>query len=173
MPSERPCAPPPSGASRPARLRAGRQHAPQALHRARLYLPARIFAILRHSPELVAPAVEAFCARDPIDMRLCGKVAAFPPASRVFGLVTFSRCLYAQLQGQRTAPPKPFGPLPAEGSEDHKAQDLGVKLACGFEILLQTGRRNLRRAGVEPDAAAAPPKAKRCPSCPPFQTRRE
>ena len=136
---------------------------PQALHRARLYLPARIFAILRHSPELVAPAVEAFCARDPIDMRLCAKMEAFPPASRVFGLVTFSRCLYAQLQGQRTAPPKPFGPLPAEGSEDHKAQDLGVKLACGFEILLQTGRRNLRRAGVEPDTAGAAPPALAAP----------
>jgi hypothetical protein len=99
---------------------------PQLTHRARLYLPAEIFRILAHHPELVAPAVEAFFARDPIDMRLCNKMAAFPCATRRFGLVTFSRCLYAQLQGQRCTAPRPFGALPPEGSAERKPFELGA-----------------------------------------------
>jgi hypothetical protein len=53
-------------------------------HRARLHVPRAILEILRRDPGLVAPAVEAFFARDPIDMRLCKKmvrrVPACPPA---------------------------------------------------------------------------------------------
>ena len=45
-------------------------------HRARLYLPRAIIGILRLDPGLIAPAVEAFVARDPIDMRLCKKMDA-------------------------------------------------------------------------------------------------
>jgi hypothetical protein len=133
---------------------------PQLTHRARLYLPADIFRVLSEHPYLVAPAVEAFFARDPIDMRLCNKMAAFPCNTRRFGLVNFSRCLYAQLHGQRCKPPRCFGEIPAEGSAERKAFELGMKLACGFEILLQTGRRNLKRAGSAASAAAtsvAPP----------------
>lgn len=133
---------------------------PQLTHRARLYLPAEIFRILSNHPQLVAPAVEAFFARDPIDMRLCNKMAAFPCDTRRFGLVTFSRCLYAQLQGQRCTAPRCFGQMPAEGSAERKSFELGMKLACGFEILLQTGRRNLKRAGSAVSASGtrdAPP----------------
>jgi hypothetical protein len=133
-----------------------------AVHRARLWLPRAALRILAEEPWLVAAAVEAYVSRDPIDMRVCKHMVAFPPATRQHGLVKFTRCLYAQLEGQPCrAPPLAFGPLPplpapttgaaeeaGKSSASSKVRleaELGVKLACGFEILLQSGRRNLRR----------------------------
>jgi hypothetical protein len=132
-------------------------------HRARLYLPQALLRLLAVTPTAVAPAVEAFVSRDPIDTKLCAKMAAFPPAERGYGRVSFSRCLYAQLAGQRFTPPRAFGPLPDASSADFAAVDLGVKLACGFEILFQAGQRNLRRqakqAPLEPAPEAAASRA--------------
>ncbi|CAG8619921.1 17399_t:CDS:2, partial [Acaulospora morrowiae] len=42
--------------------------------------------------------------------------------------------LYAQMVGQRFQPPKPFK-LPHKASNEYQAAELGMKLACGFEIL--------------------------------------
>ena len=76
--------------------------------------------------------------------------------------VTFSRCLYAQLAQQRFTPPKLFGPLPPPGDDLHRATDLGVKLACGLEMLYCTGLATQRKAqkaqarrGAAATAAAA------------------
>eukprot|EP01052_Picozoa_sp_SAG31_P023962 SAG31_NODE_2009_length_6673_cov_3.370094_4_plen_588_part_00 len=135
-----------SAAAAPASPRLPRQL--QLIHRARVFLPTALLGVLTVDPAAVAPAVEAFCARDPIDLKVCSKMTAFPPATRAYGLVSFSRCLYAQLAGQRFAAPKPFT-SPAVAAHDEAgtalAIELGVKLACGFEMLYQSGLRNVRR----------------------------
>lgn len=43
------------------------------LHRTTVCVPAEISALLKCNPSLIAPAVRAFCERDPIDKR-----ASFP-----------------------------------------------------------------------------------------------
>ena len=40
------------------------------VHRTHCYIPAKLAAILDHSPTLVAPLVHAFYLRDPIDLKV-------------------------------------------------------------------------------------------------------
>lgn len=92
--------------------------ADKQLHRARLYLPSALLGLLTVDPGAVAPAVEAFCSRDPIDLKACSKMAAFPPTTRAYGLVSFSRCLYAQVRRLHSPPPaapSPHRPTSALG----------------------------------------------------------
>ncbi|XP_030059299.1 protein ecdysoneless homolog [Microcaecilia unicolor] len=106
------------------------------LHRAYCYLPMNIAALLKKCPQLVAPAVQAFYLRDPIDLQACVTFHNFPPEPRVLSLVTFTKCLYAQLMQQRFLPDRRSGySLPSPSHTHYKAHELGMKLAHGFEIL--------------------------------------
>lgn len=49
------------------------------MHHARCHLPAAIAHILAQDPQLVAPAVEAFYARDAAGMKAAVRMAHFPP----------------------------------------------------------------------------------------------
>uniref|UniRef100_A0A8C3XDS5 Ecdysoneless cell cycle regulator n=1 Tax=Cyanoderma ruficeps TaxID=181631 RepID=A0A8C3XDS5_9PASS len=108
-----------------------------SLHRARCFLPAGIVAVLRQRPSLVAAAVQAFYLRDPGDVRACRRpFRTFPAEQRVMTLVTFTRCLYAQLVQQQFVPDRRSGyTLPAPSHPQYRAYELGMKLAHGFEIL--------------------------------------
>ncbi|XP_048449060.1 protein ecdysoneless homolog [Rhincodon typus] len=105
-------------------------------HRAYCYVPAGIAAVLKRRPDLLAPAIQAFYLRDPIDLCACRPFKLFLPETRVMTLVTFTKCLYAQLQQQRFTPDRRSGyTLPAQSDQHFKAHALGTKLAHGFEIL--------------------------------------
>ncbi|XP_060710057.1 protein ecdysoneless homolog [Hemiscyllium ocellatum] len=105
-------------------------------HRAYCYVPAGIAAVLKRRPDLLAPAVQAFYLRDPIDLRACRPFKFFLPETRVMTLVTFTKCLYAQLQQQQFTPDRRSGyTLPARSDQHFRAHALGMKLAHGFEIL--------------------------------------
>ncbi|NXI99691.1 ECD protein, partial [Psophia crepitans] len=107
-----------------------------SFHRAHCYLPARIVAVLRQRPSLVAAAVQAFYLRDPVDLRACRSFQTFPPDERVMTVVTFTKCLYAQLVQQKFVPDRRSGyTLPLPSHPQYKAYELGMKLAHGFEIL--------------------------------------
>ncbi|KAM4774515.1 protein ecdysoneless homolog [Cyanocitta cristata] len=108
-----------------------------SLHRARCFLPAGIVAVLRQRPSLVAAAVQAFYLRDPGDLRACRRpFRTFPAEQRVMALVTFTRCLYAQMVQQKFVPDRRSGyTLPAPSHPQYRAYELGMKLAHGFEIL--------------------------------------
>ncbi|XP_067828549.1 protein ecdysoneless homolog isoform X2 [Heptranchias perlo] len=105
-------------------------------HCAYCYVPAGIAAVLKRRPDLLAPAIQAFYLRDPIDLRACRPFKLFLPETRVTTLVTFTKCLYAQLQQQQFIPDRRSGyTLPAQSDRHFKAHALGMKLAHGFEIL--------------------------------------
>ncbi|XP_051897574.1 protein ecdysoneless homolog isoform X2 [Pristis pectinata] len=105
-------------------------------HRAYCYVPAGIAAVLKRRPDLLAPAIQAFYLRDPIDLRACRSFKLFRPETCVMTLVTFTKCLYAQLQQQQFMPDRRSGyVLPARSDQNFKAHALGMKLAHGFEIL--------------------------------------
>ncbi|NXV76372.1 ECD protein, partial [Atlantisia rogersi] len=107
-----------------------------SFHRAHCYLPAGIVAVLRQRPSLVAAAVQAFYLRDLVDMRACRSFRTFPPDNRVMTVVTFTKCLYAQLVQQKFLPDRRSGyTLPPPSHPQYKAYELGMKLAHGFEIL--------------------------------------
>ncbi|KAF4800904.1 ecdysoneless cell cycle regulator [Turdus rufiventris] len=119
-----------------------------SLHRAHCYLPPGIVAVLRQRPSLVAAAVQAFYLRDPGDLRACRRpFRTFPADQRVMTLVTFTRCLYAQLVQQKFVADRRSGyTLPAPSHPQYRAYELGMKLAHGFEILCSKSSK------VTPDA---------------------
>jgi hypothetical protein len=64
----------------------------QRLHHAHCLLPARVAAVLKADPQLLAPAVQAFYLRDPIDLKALWTMKEFPPEEHpVLRRVAFTR----------------------------------------------------------------------------------
>lgn len=106
------------------------------LHRQAVYVPVAAAALLAERPQLVAAVVRAFVHRDPIDMKACRAMKYFPPENRVRTSVVFTKYLYAMLAHSQYTPDRRTGwNLPPNQHAEFKAHSLGVKLACGFEIL--------------------------------------
>lgn len=105
------------------------------LHRACVYIPISAAFILKQNPQLIAYAVRAFCNRDPIDLKSCRAMKHFPPETRVYTQITFTKCLYALLTYHSYKPSQRTGwNLPNENHETFSAHNLGMKIACGLEI---------------------------------------
>ncbi|GFS38047.1 protein ecdysoneless homolog [Trichonephila inaurata madagascariensis] len=114
-------------------------------HRAHCYVPCAVAAILKEDPSLLPYAVKAFYLRDPIDLKACRAMKFFAPETRVMSEVIFTRCLYAQLSCQKYEPDKMTGwNLPEVNNSDRKAHELGMKLACGFEILASNAQSRMQ-----------------------------
>lgn len=107
------------------------------LHHQIVRLPLGVAMILKKQPSLIAAAVRAFCERDPIDMKACRSMRYFPPEQRVRTNVCFTKCLYAMIMHSNYVPDRKIGwNLSGNpNSEEYKEDLLGIKLACGFEIL--------------------------------------
>ncbi|UYV79534.1 ECD [Cordylochernes scorpioides] len=109
-------------------------------HRTHCYVPHAVASILKQDKSLISAAVQAFCHRDPQSMKVCQAMKYFPPETRVMTEVTFTRCLYAQLRHQDYTPSPTVGwKLPPLNSPDFVSHSLGMKLACGFELLAANG----------------------------------
>lgn len=105
------------------------------LHHACVYLPISAALLLKCNTQLISYAVRAFCNRDPIDLKICRAMKQFPPETRVYTRVTFTKCLYALLTYHNYKPNQRTGwNLPDEKHETYNAHSLGMKLACGLEI---------------------------------------
>ncbi|KAJ9196571.1 transcriptional regulator family: SGT1 [Paecilomyces variotii] len=124
------------------RLRNYPKQISENLHSALVTLPRKVAYLLHQKPAYVSPAVEAFYLRDPIALRpLRAKDQnnlIFKPDDLVTVSVRFTRVGYAQLKSQDFPVPQSWiGKLPPK--TDQKAYDraeLGMKLSCGFEMLL-------------------------------------
>ncbi|OHW99335.1 regulatory factor sgt1 [Colletotrichum incanum] len=126
------------------------------LHHSLVTIPRRLAHVLHQSPKAVAPAVESFYLRDALDLKdlLSRKNdLQFPPKDLVTLSVKFTRVLFAQLRSQRFEPPVPWATLiqHAKGAEQTRLE-MGMKLACGFEIMLSninnTDSREAREAAL-------------------------
>ncbi|XP_066138767.1 protein ecdysoneless isoform X1 [Euwallacea fornicatus] len=105
-------------------------------HFATVYVPTAVAAILQSQPSFISAAVQAFINRDTVDMKACRAMKYFPPEQRVKTRVKFTKCLYAMLLHSKYVPEKKIGwNLPAVGTDEYRQHLLGVKVACGFEIL--------------------------------------
>lgn len=113
-------------------------------HNTILYVPVGVAALLNAYPKLIAPAVRAFCERDLIDVKACRAMKFFPPENRVSTQVKFTKCLYAMLVSSKYVPDWKTGwNLPSPKEETYKSHLLGIKTACGFEILLAQGKSKI------------------------------
>jgi len=107
-----------------------------SLHRTNVYVPAGVAALLKSYPALIAPAVHAFCQRDASQLQVIRAMRYFPPETRVWTSVNFTKCLYAMLAHRSFQPDKRTGwILPPVGDATRMGAELGMKLAVGFELL--------------------------------------
>jgi hypothetical protein len=118
-------------------------------HYSRIIVPLPIAYILQKKPELISHAVTTFYYREPIAFRVCHKMEKFNPKTHpnVLIRVRFTRCLFAQLIKQRFQPPRVYADMvPSPSDPNHKPFDLGMKVACGFEMLYSEGKKKEARA---------------------------
>ncbi|OSD05949.1 SGT1-domain-containing protein [Trametes coccinea BRFM310] len=131
---------------------ASRQH----VHVTKAYLPVDVAKALAVDPPLVQKAVEAFYTRDALQLRAAQKMARFPPEPSVLVSVRMTRTAYAQLVGQRFHPPKVFGRwAEREGSNEWRWRDIGMKIACGFEMLYQESKNRKETLSAHFDGSPA------------------
>ncbi|KAK2015349.1 SGT1-domain-containing protein [Colletotrichum eremochloae] len=128
----------------------------KSLHHSLVTIPRRLAHVIHKSPKAVAPAVESFYLRDALDLKalLSQKTDLhFPPKDLVTLSVKFNRVLFAQLKSQRFEPPGSWATViqEARGVEQTRLE-MGMKLTCGFEIMLnnikKTDSREAREACI-------------------------
>ncbi|TFK57504.1 SGT1-domain-containing protein [Heliocybe sulcata] len=116
---------------------AARQH----VHTTNAWLPLDIAKALSTSPALVQKPIETFYTRDAIQLRAAQRMSRFPPSPSVLRPLRMTRTAYAQLVGQKFHPPKVFGRWEErEGMREWRWRDVGMKIACGFEMLYQESK---------------------------------
>lgn len=112
----------------------------------RVRVPASVAQVLSQEPCLIALAVEGFYDRDIDTMKYAAKMERFLSRGReeelVCVAVKMSRAMYAQLVQQAFQAPKCYPML--NRSEDRVAYleaELGMKIACGLEMMYQQRRK--------------------------------
>ncbi|KAF1351978.1 SGT1 protein-domain-containing protein [Delphinella strobiligena] len=116
-------------------------------HHALLSIPRKLAYILHANPSYISPAVEAFYLRDPIALKpLATKDTAtlvFPPEDFVDVSVKFNKVGYAQLYSQDFPPPASWTSVIPRIKDSKVA--MGMKLTCGFEMLLRDPQNQDKR----------------------------
>lgn len=124
------------------RLRNYPKQIEENLHTARITIPRKVAFLLHTKPAYISPAIETFYVRDPIALKpLQAKDTTnliFSPKDFVTVSVRFTRVGYAQLKSQDFPIPTAWKEkLPSSSSTEESARvETGMKLSCGFEMLL-------------------------------------
>ncbi len=118
-----------------------------SLHHAQITLPRSLAYLLHRKAAYISPAIESFYLRDPVSMKpLTTKDTStlyFPPDDLVTTSVRFTKVGYAQVRSQVfETPPAWTGVLPK--LRDGKVE-MGMKVACGCEMLLQDEQNKNRK----------------------------
>lgn len=124
------------------------EKAAENLHTARVIVPAPVAKVLKEEPCLIARAVEGFYDRDIDTMKHAARMEKFLKGPGGEGVemvrttVRMTRAMYAQLVQQNFQAPRGY-PMPRreEGPEKWMEAELGMKIACGFEMMYQERRR--------------------------------
>ncbi|KAG0475183.1 hypothetical protein HPP92_014869 [Vanilla planifolia] len=115
------------------------------MHRVVVRVPLPVAQVLKHEPCLISLAVEGFYNRDLDSMKHASRMDKFLRLNGTGGAleivrisVQMTRIMYAQLVQQRFQAPRCY-PMPGreEGSVVYKEAELGMKIACGFEMMYQ------------------------------------
>lgn len=121
------------------------ERARRNMHSVRVRVPVAVAQVLRHEPCLISLAVEGFYDRDIDAMKYAARMERFAPRGREEELVRvsvrMSRAMYAQLVQQTFSAPKCY-PMPDRSdTAAYLEAELGMKIACGFEMVYQMRRR--------------------------------
>lgn len=134
------------------RLRKYPQQIAENFHHALVQVPRKLAYILHDKPAYISPAVEAFYLRDPIAMKpLQSKddnLLVFPTKDLISASVKFTKVGFAQLKSQHFEAP-PMWATALSNVRDPKSTvqaELGMKVACGFEMLLSDPQNQDKKA---------------------------
>nr|VWO94110.1 Uncharacterized protein [Ganoderma boninense] len=128
----------------------------QHTHVTKAYLPVDVTKALAVNPSFVQKAVETFYTRDALQLRASQKMSRFPPEPANLVSVKMTRTAYAQLIGQKFHPPKVFGRwAEREGTKEWRWRDVGMKIACGFEMLYQESKSRKETTSINFDGSPA------------------
>ena len=125
------------------RLRNYPQQIADSMHHALATLPRKIAFLLHQKPAYIAPVVEAFYLRDPIALKPLqiknNDKLIFQPEDLVTVSATFPRVAYAQLKSQDFPAPAVWAeqmPTRTSSNGGFTRGETGMKISCGFEMLL-------------------------------------
>ena len=123
------------------------------MHHAMITIPRQMAFLLHQKPAYIAPAVEAFYLRDPIALKpLQNKdnkdKMVFSPQDFVTVRVKFPRVAYAQVKSQEFSTPAVFADTvpPKTDSKTYARAEAGMKITCGFEMLVSDAQHQDRPA---------------------------
>ncbi|XP_071555822.1 protein SGT1 homolog ecdysoneless [Temnothorax nylanderi] len=127
-------------------------------HKARAYLPEKAASILRLEPRLISSVIRTICHSDPFERKVCRAMRYFPPEQRTMVNVKMTKCLYAMAKHCRyTGDPKTGWNIPPATCSKYNAHVLGVKIACGLEMLVaranEERRKRIKEQSDVPDDA--------------------
>ncbi|PIA92076.1 Protein ecdysoneless [Cercospora beticola] len=122
-----------------------------SFHHALITIPRKLAYLLHRNPAYISPAIESFYLRDPVSLKpLTTKdtnTLRFAPEDFVTVRVKFTKVGFAQLRSQIFDPPPAWtGIIPR--MQDEKVA-LGMKLTCGFEMLVTDKQYQDKRAVQE------------------------
>ncbi|KAI1609249.1 SGT1 protein-domain-containing protein [Exophiala viscosa] len=113
------------------------------MHHAMVTMPRKVAFLLHQKPAYISPAIEAFYLRDPIALKPLQKKEnrdsmTFAPQDLVTVTVRFPRVGYAQVKSQDFPTPAVFqDSMPSRtDSKEYARAEAGMKVTCGFEMLL-------------------------------------
>ncbi|CAM8915776.1 unnamed protein product [Rhodiola kirilowii] len=121
------------------------ERARRNVHHVRVRVPLSVAQVLKHEPCLISLAVEGFYDRDIDTMKYAAKMERFLPKGKgeelVLVWVKMSRAMYAQLLQQTFQAPKCYPMPPRTDGAAYAEAELGMKIACGFEMMYQLRRK--------------------------------
>lgn len=121
-------------------------------HKARAFLPEKAASILCSEPRFIAPVIRTICHSDPLERRVCRAMRYFPPEQRTMVNVRMTKCLYAMATHCRyTGDPRTGWNIPPATCSKYNAHVLGVKIACGLEMLVARANEERRKRIKEQD----------------------
>ncbi|RMZ77207.1 hypothetical protein DV738_g4489, partial [Chaetothyriales sp. CBS 135597] len=113
------------------------------MHHALVTIPRKIAFLLQQKTAYISPAIEAFYLRDPISMKALNSSKhldkmVFPPKDFVTVSAKFPKVAYAQMKSQEFPVPRVFEQSSSSLSDvdANSSYMSGLKLVCGFEMLL-------------------------------------
>jgi len=124
----------------------------ETLHHSIITITRKLAYILHEKPSYISAATEAFYLRDPISLRPLQQDSSlnltFPPSDFISTSIIFTKVGYAQLKSQEFPPPQSWqSHLPKSASaKEAIAVEIGMKLSCGFEMLLSDPQNQDKKA---------------------------
>jgi hypothetical protein len=126
------------------------------LHHSVTLIPRNLAYILHQRPKHISPAIEAFYLRDPISLKpvlaSSKDKLRFAPDDLVRMSVRFTKVGFAQVKSQEFVPPDSWRtPMSSLEGKDMERATVGMKLTCGFEMLLSDPQHRGKKAVREID----------------------